>query len=463
MTKEDTLIVVQAFDGAVIDEIPLQDSATVESMLSQAVSVHRDNKQGLPAYQRIEILRRLIILMQTHTDELAMLIAREGGKPLTDALIEVARAINGVELTIEEIGQLKGKQIPMDLSAAGSGRLAFTIKEPIGVVVAVSAFNHPLNLIVHQVIPAVATGCPVIVKPAPDTPLSCLRLVELIHEAGLPDEWCQVCICDLQTAEKLVTDSRVAFFTFIGSARVGWELRRKLAPGTRCALEHGGAAPVIIAADANLERMLPLLVKGGYYHAGQVCVSVQRVFVDNAIKVEFIKLLSEQVKKLKVGDSTDITTEVGPLIRPAEVDRVEQWVNEAIDAGAECVAGGKRVGQHIYAPTILIEPPTDAKVSTHEIFGPVICVYGYDDIKDAIDKANALTVAFQAAVFTQDIDRAIHTAQSLDAAAIMINDHTAFRVDWMPFAGHRTSGLGVGGIPYTMEEMTQDKLLVINT
>ena len=463
MTKEDTLIVVQAFDGAVIDEIPLQNAATVESMLAQAASVHRENKQGLPAYQRIEILRRLIILMETHKGELAMLIAREGGKPLNDAQIEVARAINGVELTIEEIGQLKGKQIPMDLSAAGSGRLAFTVKEPIGVVVAVSAFNHPLNLIVHQVIPAVATGCPVIVKPAPDTPLSCLRLVELIHEAGLPEEWCQVCICDLQTAEKLVTDPRVAFFTFIGSARVGWELRRKLAPGTRCALEHGGAAPVIIAADANLERMLPLLVKGGYYHAGQVCVSVQRVFVDNAIKAEFINLLSEQVKKLKLGDSTDIATEVGPLIRPAEVDRVEQWVNEAIDAGAECVAGGKRVGQHLYSPTVLIEPPVDAKVSTQEIFGPVICVYGYDDIKDAINKANSLTVAFQAAVFTQDIDLAIHTAQSLDAAAVMINDHTAFRVDWMPFAGHRTSGLGIGGIPYTMEEMTQEKLFVINT
>lgn len=311
--------------------------------------------------------------------------------------------------------------------------------------------------------PAIATGCPVIVKPAPDTPLSCLRLVEMIHQAGLPPEWCQTCICDLQIAEYLVTNSRVAFFSFIGSARVGWELRRKLAPGTRCALEHGGAAPIIIAADADLEQMVPLLVKGGYYHAGQVCVSVQRVFVDNAIKTKLIDTLSTQVRALKVGDPTDAATEMGPLIRPAEVDRVEQWVNEAIEAGTDCVLGGKRMSQYIYAPTILVEPTLDSKVFTQEIFGPVICVYGYDDIQDAIDLANALPVAFQAAVFTHDIDRAIHTAQALDAAAVMINDHTAFRVDWMPFAGRRTSGLGVGGIPYTMEEMTQDKLFVIRT
>lgn len=463
MSATKILTVVQAYDGATIETIPLQDQASVESMLARAAAVHRDNKQGLPVYQRIEILRRLIGLMQTHTDELALLIAREGGKPLTDAKIEVTRAINGVELAIEEIGQLKGEQIPMDLSAAGAGRLAFTVKEPIGVVVAVSAFNHPLNLIVHQVVPAIATGCPVIVKPAAHTPLSCLRLVELIHQAGLPVEWCQACVCDRQSAEKLVTDPRVAFFSFIGSARVGWGLRSQLAPGTRCALEHGGAAPVIVAADADLKHMVPSLVKGGYYHAGQVCVSVQRVFVDNAIKAELVTALKTQVGALKVGDPTDAATEVGPLIRPAEVDRVEQWVNEAIESGTECVIGGKRISERLYAPTILVDPASNAKVSTREIFGPVICIYGYDDIQQAINQANALPVAFQAAVFTQDIDRAIHTAQALDAAAVMVNDHTAFRVDWMPFAGHRTSGMGIGGIPYTMDDMTQDKLFVIKT
>ncbi len=463
----NTLTVVQAYDGAVIEEIPMLGENDVEALLAQASALYRDHDCWLPAHQRIEVLRNLIALMQAQTDALALLIAREGGKPLADAQIEVTRAINGVELAIEEIGQLKGEDIPMDLSAAGVGRTAYTIKEPIGVVVAVSAFNHPLNLIVHQVIPAVAVGCPVIVKPAAHTPLSCLRLVAMLHkameEAGVSIKWCQACVCDRTTAQKLVTDARVAFLTFIGSARVGWELRRQLAPGTRCALEHGGAAPVIVAADADLKTTIPALVKGGYYHAGQVCVSVQRVFVDNTIKAEFIRALSSQVGELVVGDPTDVNTEVGPLIRPAEVDRVEQWVNEAVEAGAECVVGGVRFNDHVYAPTVLVDPPHDTKVSSQEIFGPVVCVYGYDNVQEAIDLANALPVAFQAAVFTQDINAAMAAVKTLDAAAVMVNDHTAFRVDWMPFAGRRTSGLGTGGIPYTMEDMTQDKLVVIKT
>jgi len=463
MMKANTLTVVQAHDGATIDAIPLLDQVAAEEMLVRASVLFRDRKQWLPAHQRIDILRRLIVLMQLQVEDLALLIAREGGKPLSDARVEVARAINGVELAIEEIGQLKGEQIPMDLSSAGAGRLAFNQKEPMGVVVAVSAFNHPLNLIVHQVVPAIATGCPVIIKPAARTPLSCLRFVELLQQAGLPEGWCQACVCGRTTAEALVTDARVAFFSFIGSARVGWQLRSQLAPGTRCALEHGGAAPVIIAADADIERMVPLLVKGGFYHAGQVCVSVQRVFVENSLKATLVKTLVRQVAALRVGDPTDADTEVGPLIRPSEVDRVEQWVDEAIESGAECVLGGERLNAHFYMPTILLDPPVDAKVSTQEIFGPVICIYGYDQLQEAIDQANALPVAFQAAVFTQDIDRAFHTAQALDAAAVMINDHTAFRVDWMPFAGRRTSGLGVGGIPYTMNEMMQDKLFVVRT
>ncbi len=461
MSNKKMLTVVQANDGNIIDEIPLQNHRDINNMLAAAAALFQDRQQWLPTYQRIEILKRLIILMQTEADDFALLIAREGGKPLTDARIEVSRAINGVELAIEAIAQLRGEQIPMDLSAAGAGRLAFTTKEPVGVVVAVSAFNHPLNLIVHQVVPAIACGCPVIIKPAADTPLCCLRFVELVHQAGLSSAWCQTSVCDRATAQALVTDPRVAFFSFIGSAKVGWDLCRQLAPGVRCALEHGGVAPVIVAADADLNMAVPLLVKGGYYHAGQVCVSVQRVYVDNAIKAAFIDALAKQVRTLVVGDPTDTATEIGPLIRPAEVDRIEQWVNEAVTAGAQCEVGGERLGKHHYAPTLLIDPPLNSKVSTLEIFGPVICVYGYAEIKDAINQANALPVAFQAAVFTQDIQRAISTAQTLDAAAVMINDHTAFRVDWMPFAGHRTSGLGVGGIAYTMDDMTQDKLLVI--
>ena len=352
----------------------------------------------------------------------------------------------------------------MNLNPASEGRLAVTRKFPIGVVVAVSAFNHPLNLIVHQVCPAVAVGCPVIVKPAQDTPLSCFRIVEMLHQAGLPESWCQALVVNNRdNATRLVTDSRVAFFSFIGSPGVGWMLRSKLSPGTRCALEHGGAAPVIVAADADLDTTLPLLAKGGFYHAGQVCVSVQRVFAERSVAAEVTKRLADAADKMTVGDPTSADTDIGPLIRHAEVDRVEQWVKEAIDGGAELVTGGKRISKSCYECTVLMNPPQDAKVSRLEIFGPVVCVYSYDSVDDAIARANSLPFAFQAAVFTRDIDLAMRAYTRLDASAVMINDHTAFRVDWMPFAGLRESGLAIGGIPYTMHDMQTEKLMVLRS
>ena len=274
----------------------------------------------------------------------------------------------------------------MDLTAAGSGRLAFTTRDPIGPVVAVSAFNHPLNLIVHQVAPAIAVGCPVLVKPAGDTPLSCQAFVEMLYEAGLPEEWCRFVMSDRESSEKLVTDPRVAFFSFIGSAGVGWMLRSKLAPGTRCALEHGGVAPVIIDESAGLEAIIPSLLKGGFYHSGQVCVSVQRIFAPRAQAGDIAQMLAEGASKLIVGNAIDEQVECGPLIRPAEVDRVAAWVDEAKNAGAKILTGGERLTETTYAPTVLLEPPTNAKISNAEVFGPAVCVYGYDDMDEAISQ-----------------------------------------------------------------------------
>ena len=381
-----------------------------------------------------------------------------------DSRVEVDRAIDGVKLCIENLRCESGNTIPMDLNTASSQRLAFTRKEPIGVVVAVSAFNHPLNLIVHQVAPAVASGCPVIVKPSEDTPLSCFRFVEILRESGLPDEWCQaLCVSNLDVATKLVTDERVDFFSFIGSARVGWHLRSKLAAGTRCALEHGGAAPVIMTEKADLDDALPLLAKGGFYHAGQVCVSVQRVFAHRDIAQKVAEGLAEIARELRIGDPLLAESEIGPLIRHAEVDRVEAWVEEAIQSGAKLPGGGRRISLSCFECTVLYDPPTDTKVSQQEIFGPVICVYPYDDLQQAIEQANTLPFAFQSSVFTRDIDEAMHIGSRLHASAVMINDHTAFRVDWMPFAGLKQSGLGTGGIPYTMNDMQIDKMTVLRT
>jgi acyl-CoA reductase-like NAD-dependent aldehyde dehydrogenase len=457
----DMLTVVNPYDLNPIGEVALNDWGTIDSYLAEASTLHKNRSDWLPAWQRIEILNKLAVLMKEQESELALLIANEGGKPLIDARIEVARAIDGVGLCVRALAQNKGEQIPMDLTQAGAGRLAFTMREPIGPVVAVSAFNHPLNLIVHQVGPAIASGCPVLVKPAGDTPLSCLKFVELLYKAGLPEQWCRFAPCNNEVAMQMVTDPRVAFFTFIGSGRVGWMLRSKLAPGTRCALEHGGVAPVIVDESADITAMIPALVKGGFYHSGQVCVSVQKVFAPRSIADSVANQIAEQASKLVVGNAIHETTECGPLIRPAEVDRVASWVDEAASTGANVLTGGRKHGDTTYAPTVLLNPAPEARVSREEIFGPVVCVYAYDQIDEALQQANNLPFAFQASVFTKDLGTATKCIHELEAAAVMVNDHSAFRVDWMPFAGHQTSGYGTGGIEYTMHDMTQEKLAVI--
>ncbi|NOX70924.1 MAG: aldehyde dehydrogenase family protein [Gammaproteobacteria bacterium] len=458
------LHVMSPYDQRQLGQVETSGPEQVENALAAAYALFRDRRTWLAIPERIAILDRTAKLMEEQAGDLALLAASEGGKPLADSIVEVTRAIDGVRLCVESLRGHPGKVIPLGTTPATQGRVAYTQKEPIGVVVSVSAFNHPLNLIVHQVGPAIAAGCPVIVKPAPDTPLSCLQFVSLLREAGLPDAWCQAIVTDDQaTAEKLVTDRRLGFFSFIGSARVGWMLRSKLAPGVRCALEHGGVAPAILTADCDQELALQSILKGGFYHAGQVCVSVQRVFAPRQVAQEFATNLAAAATELRVGDPLDASTEVGPLIRPAEVERVGEWVDAAIASGGTLMCGGKKISAACYAPTVILDPPLDARVSVEEIFGPVVCVFSYDEIDDAVDTANSLPTAFQAAVFSRDIDLAMSLVRRLDASAVMINDHTAFRDDVMPFAGLRESGLGTGGIPYTLEDMQIEKMTVIRS
>jgi len=457
------LKVQSPYDQKLIKEIPLVGKEAVENALTVAYDLFTDQSKWVPAHERIAILERTISIMNTRVEELTNRAALEGGKPYRDSKVEVHRAINGVKLAAEHISKINGEQIPMAITKSSENRLAFTTREPIGVVASISAFNHPLNLIIHQTVTAFAAGCPVIIKPALTTPLSCLAFVDILEEAGIPKGWCQALICENEASELLVVDERVNYFSFIGSSKVGWYLRSKLAPGTRCALEHGGAAPVIVEPDADFSSMLPALLQGGFYHAGQVCVSVQRIFVHESICDSLASELAEGGKKLIVGDPLDEKTDVGPLILPREVDRIENWVNEAIKDGAKLLCGGQRISDTCYAPTVLLNPPLDARVSTLEIFGPVVCIYSYIDRDEAITIANSLSVHFQAAVFTNDINVALDTVKKLNATAVMVNDHTAFRVDWMPFGGRDSSGIGMGGIPYTIHEMTREKLMVIKS
>lgn len=455
------LKVFSPYNRQLIKEIPQHTEQEAEAALERAHRLFMDESNWLPAYQRIEILERVVSIMKTRVEELTNIAAQEGGKPYVDSKIEVERAINGVKIAAEYISHIKGEQIPMGLNKSSEGRIAFTTKEPIGVVFSICAFNHPLNLVIHQTVTAIAAGCPVIIKPASTTPLSCINFIDILKEAGLPAGWCQVLISTNEIAEKIATDKRVHYLSFIGSAKVGWYLRSRLAPGTRCALEHGGAAPVIVEPDADSKQLIPSLIKGSFYHAGQVCVSVQRIFIHESILEAVTQQLITAAEKLIVGDPLDPKTEVGPLISPKEADRVHEWVTEAVNAGAKLLCGGNKISETCYQPTILLNPPHNVRASCEEIFGPVICIYPYKNIDEAIRLANALDLHFQSAIFTRDINTAFAAIKKLNATAVMVNDHTAFRVDWMPFGGRDASGLGLGGIPYTINEMLREKLLVI--
>ena len=462
MSKKN-IDVLTAYDEKLIKKLPLEDFNEVESKLSAARKLANDITKLIPVPERIAILEKTRELIHQRYDDIVKTAAMEGGKPLIDSRAEITRAINGIKVAIEHIPQLTGTEIAMNQNSASLNRIAYTFREPIGVVAAICAFNHPFNLTIHQVITAVAVGCPVIIKPATNTPLSAINLIDILHESGLPKDWAQYIICENDVAEKLVTDPRVDYLTFIGSSKVGWYLRSKIAPGTRCALEHGGAAPVIVESDADIEDSLPLLAKGGLYHAGQVCVSVQRIFAHKSIAKDITKGLQKLAEKMKVGDPLEEDTEIGPLILPREVDRVHNWVEEASSNGGKIVCGGNKISSTCYEPTIIYDPPQNIKLSQNEIFGPVIAVYPYEDRLKAIEQANSLPLSFQASVFTKNIDTALDTVRRINAAAVMVNDHTAFRVDWMPFRGAKESGIGIGGIPYTMHEMTQEKLMVIKS
>lgn len=462
--SETVLSVTSPFDGAVIGTVETISQAGAEQALTNATSLFNNKKAWLSADERSQILKKTAALMQQNFDDLVQIALQEGGKPLLDTRVEMNRAIDGVLNCVELIRNESGTEIPMQRNPASANRIAFSSKQPRGVVLAFSAFNHPINLIVHQVAPAIATGCPVIIKPASDTALSAFAFCELLQEAGLPEGWCQpIAVEDLSVAGKMVEDKRVAFFSFIGSGRVGWMLKSKLAAGTHCALEHGGIAPVIVAEDADIDDMLPLLAKGGFYHAGQVCVSVQRVFVHQSLFDQVSQGLVDFADKMKSGDPADEATEIGPLIRHVETDRIESWVNEAVEESAILATGGKRISDAFYEPTVLLNPDINSKVSQQEIFGPVICVYSFSDMDEAIERANAVPFSFQASIFTKNIDTALAGWKNLEATAVMINDHTAFRVDWMPFGGEKESGYGMGGIPYTYRDMQIEKMAVIRS
>ena len=456
------LEVKSPWDSNLIDSVETHGSEEIEKIISNADTVSKAKGIDFPPKDRIKVLKSFCEIVKENINNLAELATSEGGKPITDSIIEIKRGVEGVESCIEVLKSDCGSVIPMNINEASSNRIAFTQKEPIGLVLAISAFNHPFNLIIHQVIPAIAAGCTVIVKPAEDTPLSCRNIIKMLYKSGLPENRCYFVMPEnLDLATKLVSDERVDFFSFIGSSKVGWFLRSKLAPGTRCSLEHGGMAPTFITDNTDLDICAKSIARGGFYHAGQVCVSVQRVYLSKNISNEFMNKFLTEVNKLSLGNPMDEKTVVGPLIRNSEVKRVHEWVNESIKNGSKLILGGNILSDSTYDKTIIMNPKKNDKVSQYEVFGPVVTINEYENIESAIEIANSVNVSFQASVFTDKINEILMFYEKINASSVFHNDHTAFRVDWMPFAGLKHSGHGVGGIKYSMHDMQIDKMLVL--
>jgi acyl-CoA reductase-like NAD-dependent aldehyde dehydrogenase len=417
-------------------------------------------REPLPAHKRAEILVRVAGFLGRRHEEAARLISDEAGKPLKAARVEAQRAMSTYTMAAVEARKLAGEMVPMDASQAGAGKLAFTLRRPIGIVGAISPFNFPLNLVAHKLAPALAAGCPVVLKPASQTPLSALLLAELETEAGLPPGWLSVVVGpSSEIGDVLVGDERVKALTFTGSGTVGWGLRER-APRKKVLLELGNATPAIVTADADLDDAAAKLAANSFSFAGQSCISVQRIYVERAALDGFLERFVPKVEALKLGDPADEETDVGPVIDAEARERILAWIEEAAAAGGRVLTGGDLDGDLI-RPTVIAAPPPDAKVSCEEVFGPVVTVTGYDTLEEAIELANATRYGLQAGIFTAGLDAALRAAQTLDFGGVTINEAPTFRADQMPYGGVKDSGNTREGPAYAIRELTEEHLVAI--
>ena len=445
------------YDDSLVGRVARGGAAEIEQALDAAEVAMRE---PLAAHVRAAILDRVAHLLEERSDEAARTICAEAGKPLKAARVEVSRAVSTFTMAAVEARTLSGDVVPMDASLAGAGKIAFTIRQPIGIVGAISPFNFPLNLVAHKIAPALAAGCAVVLKPASQTPLSALLLAELELEAGLPPGWINVVSGPAGAiGDALVADERVKLITFTGSAAVGWKLRERAAR-KRVNLELGNATPVIVSGDADLEDAAARLAANAFSFAGQSCISVQRIYIERSAYDAFLERFLPRVEALKVGDPLDEDTDVGPLISPTERDRVGIWIDEARAAGADVLTGGTLEGE-LLRPTVIASAPPDAKVSCEEVFGPVCTVTPYDSLDEAIELANGTPYGLQAGIFASDVKVALRAARELEFGGVTINEAPTFRADQMPYGGVKDSGNTREGPAYAVREMTEERLVVL--
>ena len=458
-TGDGTFEVKSPFDDSVVAEIGVPTEADVEEAAAQAAATFEES-QHLPVWARADALDHISRRLGETIAENAELIAREGGKPLKWATVEATRAVSTFRWASEVIRHGDDELMRLDTEQALGSRIGLLRRFPIGPVLGITPFNFPLNLVAHKVAPALAAGAPIVVKPASSTPIGALRLAEFFAETDLPKAMYQVLPVRSKVADQMARDDRYRKISFTGSAGVGWYLKG-LDPKKRVTLELGGNAGVIVHADADLDMAAQRIAFGGYYQAGQSCISVQRVLVSSEIYDEFAVRLTKQVEQLKTGDPMDPTVDVGPVIDRGEVDRIGEWVQEAVQQGAEILTGGTADGP-FYTPTLLSRTTPEMKVRCEEVFGPVVTISPYETYEDALAEVNNSKYGLQAGVFTNDINRAMQAHRTLDVGGVIVNDVSAFRADQMPYGGSKDSGFGREGLRFAMEEMTERRILVLS-
>jgi acyl-CoA reductase-like NAD-dependent aldehyde dehydrogenase len=446
------------YDGTVIGRVPVGDSKLVERACEAAQAAFE--RGGFPQHERAAVLDRASHLVAEREDELTATIAAEAGKPLKTARVEAQRCVGTLAFSAVAARTLSGELVPMEAGAAGEGKLGFATRVPYGVVGAISPFNFPLNLVAHKLGPSIAAGNATVLKPAGQTPLSAIKLAEILYEAGLPENWLHVITGPGSEVGNAIVESEVVrAITFTGSAEVGWGIRSKV-PHKKVNLELGSNAPLIVNADGDWEDAADKAKIHAYSHAGQSCISIQRILVHEAVAEQFTERLVGNVESLEVGDPMDEGTDVGPLISEGDRDRVKEWIDEAASGGAEVLTGGDLVDEdRCLAPTVIRKPPREAKVWCEEVFGPVATLDHFSSLDQAIGMANDSKFGLQAGVFTQDVGAAIEAGKRLEFGGVLINEVPTFRTDQMPYGGVKDSGNTREGPAYAVRELTEERLV----
>src|SRR6202142_1957802 len=458
--EEGDIVDVRApYDGALVAHVHQGRREHAELAIAAAVKAFGTTRR-LPAFERQRVLRQIAVGIHDRKDEFARTIALEAGKPIKSARTEVDRAVFTFNIAAEETVRNYGEYLPLDWQQSTAGRWGIVKRFPLGPIAGITPFNFPINLVAHKVAPAIAAGCSMVLKPAPQTPLSSLLLAECIQQAGWPDGGLNVVPLSNEDASLLVTDDRIKLISFTGSVPVGWDIKRR-AGKKKVALELGGNAGAIVHSDADIAYAAERCITGGFAYAGQTCISVQRILVEQSVYGEFTGLLVDGVKKLKTGDPMEESTDLGPLIRERESVRVTNWVEEAVRSGARLLCGGGRKGS-IVEPTVLTGTKPEMKVNCQEIFGPVVTVEPYQNFDEALRRINNSNYGLQAGLFTRDVKLLFQAYDELEVGALIAGDIPSFRIDQMPYGGVKDSGLGREGLRYAIEEMTEPKLLVMN-